>query len=206
MECVGQNWKQLSKWAPPKIGKFLSSRRIGCKSQILLLSFLWKANGLSQNSFTGVSFFDTERSWNVWAKPESSFRNQPTKNWSICFELPKRLQISYLICFVCLKGKLAEPKNLYKSSFCDTKGPCKHWAKTECCFPNQPPQNWAISFECLNRVQISNFIGFYVWKVSSLKESFSQQFYLITLKGCGMCWPKLKAPFEMSPPKIGKFL
>ena len=90
--------------------------------------------------------------------------------------------------------------------FCDTIGPCKRWGKTECCFPNQPPQNWAISFECLNRVQISNFIGFYVWNLSSLKESFSQQFYLITLKGCGMCWPKLKAPFEMSPPKIGKFL
>ena len=192
--------------SPKKIGKFLWRRWRGSKFQILLLSFVWKVNWLSQKTLRRVSFFDTEGSWNVWAKPESSFPNQPTKNWSICLELPKRLQISYFICFVCLKGKLAEPENLYKSSFCDTKGPCKHWAKTECCFPNQPPRNWAISLECAKRVQISNFIGFFVWKLSCLKERFSQQIYFVTLKGCGMCWPKLKAAFQISPPKYGKFL
>ena len=192
--------------SPPKIGKFLSSRWIGSKSQILLLSFLWKVNWLSQKTLRRVSFFDTEGSWNVWAKPESSFPNQPTKNWSICFELPKRLQISYFICFVCLKGKLAEPENLYKSSFCDTKGPCKHWAKTECCFPNQPPQIWSISLECVNRVQISNFIGFFVWKVISLRQSFPQEFYFVTLKGCRMCLPKLNAAFQISPLKVGQFV
>ena len=144
-ECVGQNWKQLSKSAPPKIGKFLSSRRRGSKFQILLLSFAWKVNWLSQKTFTGVSFCHTEGSWNVCAK-------------------------------------------------------------TECCFPNQPSQNWSISLEDATRVQISNFIEFFVWKVSSLKESFPQEFFFVTLKGCGMCWPKLKAAFQISRPKIGKFL
>ena len=91
-------------------------------------------------------------------------------------------------------------------SFCDTKGPCKHWAKTECCFPNQPPQNWSISLECVNRVQISNFIGFFVWKVISLRQSFPQEFYFVTLKGCRMCLPKLNAAFQISPLKVGKFV
>ena len=139
---IGPKLKAAFQMSPPKIGKFLSSRRMGSKFQILLLSFLWKVNWVRRKTLRRVSFCDNERLWNVWVKPESSFPNQPTKNWSICFELPKRLQISYLICFVCLKGKLAEPKNLYKSSFCDTEGPCKHWAKTESSFPNEPPKNW----------------------------------------------------------------
>ena len=139
------NLKAAFQISPPKIGQFLSSRQRGSKFQILLLSFVWKVNWLSQKTFTGVSFCDTKGSWNVWAK-------------------------------------------------------------TECCFPNHPPQNWSISLEHASRVQISNFIGFFVRKGSSLKESFPQEFFFVTLKGCGMCWPKLKVAFQISPPKIGKFL
>ena len=141
----GPNLKAAFQISPPKIGKFLSSRWRGSKFQILLLSFVWKVNWLSQKTLRRVSFFDTEGSWNVWAKPESSF-------------------------------------------------------------PNQPPQNWSISLEHASRVQISNFIGFFVWKLSSLNESFAQGFFFVTLKGCRMCWPKLKAAFQISAPKIGKFL
>ena len=118
----GPNLKEGFQISSPKIGKFLSSRRIWSKYQILLLSFLCKVNCLSQNSFTGVSFGDTEGSWNVWAKPESSFPNQLTKNWSIYLQLPKRLQISYFIAFFCLKGKLLEPKSLARVLFSDTEG------------------------------------------------------------------------------------
>ena len=179
---------------------------MGSKFQILLLSFVWKVDWLWQKSFTAVSFCDTEGSWNVWAKPEGSFPNQPTKNWSICSNCQKGYKFQILLAFFCLKVSWLNQKTITEVSFCDTKGPCKHWAKTECFFPKQPPQNWPVCLECVNRVQISNFIGFFVWKVSALKQSFSQQFYFVTLKGCGMCWPKLKAAFQISPPKIGKFL
>ena len=96
-ECVGQNWKQLSKSAPPKIGKFLSSRRRGSKFQILLLSFVSKVNCLSQKTCTGVSFCDTEGLQNVFAKTECCFPNQPTKSWSICFEQASRFKFQILL-------------------------------------------------------------------------------------------------------------
>ena len=81
--------------------------------------------------FTGVLFSDTEGSWNVWAKTESNFPNQPPKNWSICFEVPKRVQISYVIAFFYLKSKLLQPKIFTGVSFSDTEGLWNVWAKAE---------------------------------------------------------------------------
>ena len=140
----GPNLKAAFQISPPKIGKFLSSRWRGSKFQILLLSFVWKVNWLSQKTLRRVSFFDTEGSWNVWAKPESSF-------------------------------------------------------------PNQPPQNWSISLEHASRVQISNFIGFFVWKLSSLNESFAQGFFLWhwrVAECVGQNWKQLS---KSAPQKLVNF-
>ena len=192
--------------------------------------FCLKGKWLQPNTFTGVLFSDTEELWNVWAKTECCFPNQPSKNWSICFEVLKRVQISYFVAFFCRKGKWLQPKTFtgvlfseteglwnvwvktecclpnqpppkkkkkigqfvsscrkgYKFhilllsfvwkvswlnqktftgvSFCDSEGPCKHWAKTKCCFPNQPPKNWSICFELTNKVQIWHFIGMFCLK------------------------------------------
>ena len=111
---IGQKLNAAFQISHLKIGQFLLSRRMGSKFEILLLSFVCKVDWLCQKSFTGVSFCDTEGSWNVWATPERSFPNQPTKNWSICFQLPKRLQISNFIGFLLSEGKLSEPKNHHR--------------------------------------------------------------------------------------------
>ena len=137
---------------------------------------------------------------------KGAFQISPPKIGQFVSNCRKGYKFQILLAFFCLKVSWLNQKTITEVSFCDTKGPCKHNAKTECCFPNQPPENWAISLECVNRVQISNLIGFFVWKVNCLKQSFSQQLYFVTLKGCGMCWPKLKAAFQVSAPKIGKFL
>ena len=87
------------------------------------IAFFSVKGKLPEPKFLHRSFYgDTEGSWNVWAKPESSFPNQLTKNWSIYLQLPKRLQISYFIAFFCLKGKLLEPKSLARVLFSDTEG------------------------------------------------------------------------------------
>ena len=93
------------------------------------------------------------------AKLNAASQISPTKNWSICFELPKRLQISYFIAFFCLKGKLLEPKSSARVLFSDSEGISNVSDKTESSFPNQPPKNWSIFFKLPKRLQISNFIG-----------------------------------------------
>ena len=137
---------------------------------------------------------------------KGAFQISPPKIGQFVSNCRKGYKFQILLAFFCLKVSWLNQKTITDVSFCDTKGPCKHWAKTECCFPNQPTKNWSICFQLPKRLQISNFIGFFVWKVSCLKQSFSEQFYFVTLKGCGMCWPKLKAGFQISPSKIGKFL
>ena len=79
----------------------------------------------------------------------------------MCFELPKRVQISNFVDFFCLKSTLFEPQTFTQVLFSDTEGVWKVWGKEECSFPNQPPQNWSISFDLPKRVQISNFTGFF---------------------------------------------
>ena len=137
---------------------------------------------------------------------KGAFQISPPKIGQFVSNCRKGYKFQILLAFFCLKVSWLNQKAITGVWFCNTKGPCKHYGKTECCFRNQPPENLAISLECVNRVQISNLIGFFVWKVNCLKQSFSQQLYFVTLKGCGMCWPKLKAGFQVSAPKIGKFL
>ena len=139
-------------------------------------------------------------------KQKGAFQISPPKIGQFVSNYRKGYKFQILLAFFCLKVSWLNQKTITEVSFCDTKGPCKHWAKTECFFPNQPPQNWPVCLECVNRVQISNFIGFSVWKISWLKQSFSEQFYFVTLKGWGMCWPNLTAAFQISLPKISKFL
>ena len=122
LEGFGQNWMLLSKSGPPNIGQFVSGCRKGFKFYIVLVSFVWKVNCLNQKIFAGVLFSGTEGFWKVWAKTEYCFPNQPLQNWSICFEVPERLQILYCIAFFCLKGKLLEPKSLGRVLFSDTEG------------------------------------------------------------------------------------
>ena len=115
-----------------KIDQFLSSGRKVPKFHILLLDFVWKENCLNQKTFTRVLLGDTKELWKVWAKTKCWFPNQHPKNWSICFQLPKRVQISTFSGFFCLKGTLLQPKTLTQVLVSDTEGLWKVWAKTEC--------------------------------------------------------------------------
>ena len=124
-----------------KICQFVSSRRIGSKFQILLLSFVWKVS-------------DTEGLWNVWAKTECCFPNQPPQNWLISLQHANSVQISNFIGLFCLKGKLPEAKTFTGVLFCDTEVSWNVWAKTWSSFPNQPTKNWSICFKLPKRLQI----------------------------------------------------
>ena len=115
-----------------KIDQFLSSGRKVPKFHILLLDFVWKENCLNQKTFTRVLLGDTKELWKVWTKTKCWFPNQHPKNWSICFQLPKRVQISTFSGFFCLKGTLLQPKTLTQVLVSDTEGLWKVWAKTEC--------------------------------------------------------------------------
>ena len=115
-----------------KIDQFLSSGRKVPKFHILLLDFVWKENCLNQKTFTRVLLGDTKELWKVWDKTKCWFPNQHPKNWSICFQLPKRVQISTFSGFFCLKGTLLEPKTLTQVLVSETEGLWKVWAKTEC--------------------------------------------------------------------------
>ena len=167
LKGCGMCWPKLKaafQISPTKIGKFLSSRRRGSKFQILLLSFAWKVNWLSQKTFTGVSFCHTEGSWNVCAKTECCFPNQPSQNWSISLEDATRVQISNFIEFFVWKVSSLKESFPLEFFFCDTEGLRNVLAKTESSFPNQPTKNWKISFEQAKRVQISNFIALFCLK------------------------------------------
>ena len=141
-----------------------------------------------------------------WPKLKAAFQISPTKIGKFLSSRRRGSKFKILLLSFAWKVNWLSQKTFTGVSFCHTEGSWNVCAKTECCFPNQPSQNWSISLEDATRVQISNFIEFFVWKVSSLKESFPQEFFFVTLKGCGMCWPKLKAAFQISRPKIGKFL
>ena len=151
-------------------------------------------------------FCDTELLWKVWAKSECCFPNQVPKIWSICFEPVNRLEISHIISLFCLKGKLPEAKLFIGILVSDTKGLLKVWVKTECCFPNQSPKycQFVLSRRIGSKFEI--LLVCFVWKVSCLKRSFSQDFYFVILKGRGMFGPKLNAAFQISPPKVVEFV
>ena len=110
---------QISHW---KIGQFVSSCQKGYKFHILLLSFVQKVNCLNQNVWQEFYSVTLKGFTTFQPKVNAAFQISLTKNWSISFELPKRLQISYFIPFFCLKGKLLEPKSLGRVLFSDTAG------------------------------------------------------------------------------------
>ena len=84
--------------------------------------------------------------------------------------------------------------------FCGNQGPCQVWAKTESCFPNQPPKNWSICFKRAKRVPISDFIAFFPLK-SKLPEakSLHRSFFL---KGHATFGPKLSCAIQISQKKL----
>ena len=88
-----------------EIGQFVPSGPKGSKVHILLFSFVLKVNCLNQKTFTGVLFCDMEGPCKLSAKTEFCFPNQQKKNWSICFQQAKRVQVLEFIAFISQKGK-----------------------------------------------------------------------------------------------------
>ena len=172
----------------PKIGQFLSSFQKEPTFQILLIPFVSKVSCLNHKTFPGVFFCGNEGPCQVWAKTESCFPNKPPKNWSICFQRAKRVQISDFNPFFCLKSKLLEPKTFRVVLFCDTEGPCKFQAKIKSCFPNKPNRNWSICFQRVKRVQFSDFIVFFPLKIK-LPEKLCK------------VWAKTESCFPNQPPR-----
>ena len=80
------------------------------------ISFQW-ARGWNIQTLTGVLFCDTDTKepCKLWHNTECCFHYKPLKNWSISFDLVKRVQISHFITFFCTKRKLVEPKNHHRS-------------------------------------------------------------------------------------------
>ena len=192
----------LSKSGPPNIGQFVSGCRKGFKFYIVLVSFVWKVNCLNQKIFAGVLFCGTEEFWKVWAKTECCFPNQPPQNWSICFELPERLQVLYCIGFFCLKGKLLEPKNLCRRFV------LWHWIALEGLGQNWmllsksgPPNIGQFVSGCRKGFKFYIVLVSFVWKVNCLNQKLRQEFYSVTLKGFRMFQAKLTAAFVISPIK-----
>ena len=175
---------------PPKIGQFFSSCRKGYKFQIWLVSLCLKGTLVEPKTFTQVLFSDTEGVWKVWGKAECWFPNQPPKNWSISFELGKRVEISNFIGFLCLKGTILEPYIFTQALFSDTEGLWNVRTKTKCCFPSEPPQNWSIFFELPKRVQISNFVDFFCLKSTLFEPQTFTQVLFSDTEGVWKVWAK----------------
>ena len=157
---------------------------------------------LEPKTLARVLFSDTEGFRNFQAKLNAGFEISPTKNWWICFELPKRLQMSYFIAFFCLKGKLLEPKRLARVLFSDTEGLYNVSAKSECSFPNQPPRNWWICFKLPKRVQISNFIGFFFLKGKLLEPKTFPAVLFSDTEGLWKVGAKTECCFPNQAPPI----
>ena len=168
MESLGQNWILLSKWAQKKSANLLGACEKGPISNFTAL-FCVKGTVLQPKTFTWVSFCDTKRRWKVWAKTESCFPNQPPKNYSICFQEAKRVQISNFIAFFWLKGKLLVPKTLSGLSFCYTEVwtfILLHWRalKTKSGFEVSPQKIESI----VSRKTIIPFLRGLNWKPKSI--------------------------------------
>ena len=85
--------------------------------------------------------------------------------------------------------------------FCDTEEPCKPWAKTESCFPNQFPKNWSISFQQERRVQISCLIAFFCQKSKLFElKIFTGVLFCDTEAPCKL-WAKTECCFPNKHPQ-----
>ena len=128
----------------PKIGQFLWSVLIVSKFQILLVCFVRKVSCLKQR-FSQEFYFVTLKCRGMFGpKLKAAFRISPPKIGQFVLSCWKGYKFQILLLSFVWQVSWLNEKTFTGVSFCDTEGPCKHWAKTECCFPNQPPIN------CLN--------------------------------------------------------
>ena len=78
--------------------------------------FFLKATLLEPKTVAGVSFRDTERPWKVLGKTDYRFSIQPRKNSVDFVPASQRVEISYLMGVVFLKGTLVQPKTVARVS------------------------------------------------------------------------------------------
>ena len=84
------------------------------------------------------------------------------------------VKTSNLIGFFFVKGKLVGPETFTGVFYHDTEGLWKVWDKTESCFPIQLPENLEKFIRVGEKVQISNFIGYFFVKTRLVEpETFT---------------------------------
>ena len=176
------------------------------KFQILLVCFVWKVSCLKQRFSQEFCFVTLKCRGMFRPKLKPAFQINPPKVGQFVLGCPKGYKFHHFLLSFVWEVSWLNQKTFTGVSFCDTEGPCKHWAKIECCFPNQPPKNWSIRFKLPEKVKISYLIAFFVWKVNDFNQTLSQEFCLVTLKGSGTLGPKLNAAFQIRQPKIGQLV
>ena len=174
------------------------------KFQILLVCFVWKVSCLKQRLSQEFCFVTLKCRGMFGPKPKAAFQINPPKIGQFVLSCPKGYKFHNLLLSFIWEVSWLNQKTFTGVSFCDTEGPCKHRAKTECCFPNQPPKNWSICFKLPEKIKISYLIAFFVWKVNGFNQTLSQEFHLVTLKSFGTFGRKLNAAFQINLPKIGQ--
>ena len=170
-------WGKTNSWFPilPK-KNWVNFLRAGKKVKIsnLIGWFCLKDKLLEQNVDTAVSCPDTKEPWKVWGKTDSWFPILPPKSWVNFIRPGKKVKISNLNGWFCLKDKLLE-QNVDTAVSCpDTEGPWKVWGKTNFWFPIQAPKNWLNFLRAGKKVEISNLISWFCLKPNSLNKKLTQ--------------------------------
>ena len=177
---------------------FQQERRV--QISCLIAFFCQKSKLFELKIFTGVLFCDTEAPCKLWAKTECCFPNKHPKNFSICSERAKRIQMSDFISFFCLKSKLPEQNDLH-TSFTLRHGRTMQNLGQNWILLSKSAQKRFDQFVSSGR-KVSKFLILlvsFMWKVNCLNQKVWQEFHFVTEKSHGKFGSKLNPAFQISP-------
>ena len=149
-------------------------------SNLMRLVFL-EQTLVQQKTVAGVSSYETEVSWQVWGESDSWFPIQHRKKSANFVPESQWLEIANLIGWFFLKGTLVEPKTVLGVSSDDTEVSWRVWEKADPWFPIKPRKKSANFIPARQRVEISNLMGWFFWKVHWSSKNLWQEFHLMTL-------------------------
>ena len=203
-EGLWKVWGKTESWfpiEPPKNSEnFFGVGEKGKISNSIAYFFL-KVKWVEPETFTGVSYLDTEGLWKVWGKTEWCFPIQPPEKLENFFGVGEKGKISNSIGYFFLKGKRVEPETFAGVSCPDNEGIWKVWGKTESCFPIEPPENLENFFGVGEKGKISNSIGYFFLKVKWVEPETFTGVFCSDNEGLWKVWGKTESCFPIEPPE-----
>ena len=161
----------------------------------MLLSFVGKVNGFNQKLSQEFYLVKLKGFGTLGPKLNAASQTSPPppsqkkkKIGQFVSSCRKGYKFHILLLSFVWKVSWLNQKTFTGVSVCDSEGPCKHWAKTECCFPNKPPKNWSICFELTNKVQIWHFIGMFCLKHKLIEAKLFTRLLFCDTEGPWNVW------------------